>query len=72
MSKLVEKLESLGYTVEPWSNWKGDEGKFKFCRGSGGWLGLLNINKKTMEPCHGFYGGYLKLLAKELEVELIE
>lgn len=67
----VEKLLSMGYTVEPWSGWEGDKGKFKFCKGSGQWLGCLNTNNETIRPCHGFYGGYLVSLAKEIGYSLI-
>lgn len=68
----VEKLKKLGYTVEQWSSWEGDKGKFKFCRGGGHWQGLLNTNNNTIQPCHGFYGGILKPIAKELGFELSE
>lgn len=68
----IKQLRKLGYTVEAWSSWEGDKGKFKFCKGGGQWRGLININNKTIEPCHGFYGGSLRWLAKTLSFELKE
>lgn len=68
----VNKLRELGYTVEPWSSWEGDKGKFKFCRGEGHWLGLLNINNNTINPCHGFHSKYLSGIAEKLNFKLIQ
>ena len=68
----VNKLKELGYTVEIWSTWEGDKGKFKFCRGGGHWLGLLNTDNRTINPCHGFYGDYLRGIAKKLNFELVQ
>lgn len=44
--KIVNKLKKLGYTVEPWSSWEGDKGKFKFCKGNGH---LVRITKHQQQ-----------------------
>lgn len=68
----IKKLKELGYTVEKWSSWEGDKGKFKFSKGTGQWLGLLNTINKTINPLHGYYGEYLDGIAKEISYELVQ
>lgn len=70
--KSISKLKNLGYIVEKWSSWKGDKGKYRFCKGNGHWVGMINLNDNTINPCHGFYGGYLKNVAKEIGFTLNE
>ena len=72
--EVFNKLNEIGYSVEPWSSWEGDKGKFGVCKGldGGPWVALLNTNNNTLEPCHGFYGGYLKNIAKYIDYKLIK
>jgi len=65
-------LKELGFTVEPWSSWEGHIGMFKFCRGNGQWLGILNTKNSTISPFHGYYGGYLKSIAKSVSYDLVQ
>jgi len=70
--EVFNKLNEIGYSVEPWSGWEGDKGKFGVRKGEDGpWVALLDTNKKTLDPCHGYYGGYLKVMAKHTGYELV-
>ena len=70
--EVFSKLKEIGYSVEPWSSWEGNKGKFGVRKGEDGfWVGLLNTNDNTIQPCHGYYGGYLKNIAKHIGYELI-
>jgi len=68
---MKELIEKNGFTLEPWSTWDGDNGKFGIHKGFS-CQGLMNTNDKTIRPCHGYYGGYFKNLAKEINYKLIE
>ena len=68
---MIIKLKSLGYKVKPYSGWVGDDGKF-FFGGETSTVGWIDVNKKEVSPIYGFYGGYLKKVAKILNYTLIE
>lgn len=67
----MEELKKLGYKLEKYSGWEGDKGKFFFGKGSSS-IGWIDINKKEIYPMHGFYGGYLKRIAKTINYTLVE
>jgi hypothetical protein len=66
----MKELEKLGYKLEVYSGWEGDDGKFFF--GKGTTIGWIDVNKKEIHPIHGYYGGYLKPIAKKINYTLIE
>jgi hypothetical protein len=68
----MKALIKLGYTVEKLSSWDGDKGIYKFCKGNGQWLGLLDTNKKEIKPFHGYYGKHLNGIAKKIGYKLVQ
>jgi len=68
---LLEGLKSEGYTLEAYSGWVGDIGKYYFSK-CGTTIGYININNNTITALHGYCGGYLSPLVKKLNCKLIE
>ena len=67
----MDKLIKLGYEVEEYSRYEG--AKFKrFISKDGTTIAVINLDKKTISPIWGYYGGHLKRIAKEIGFNLVE
>ena len=71
MKEFQNKVEKHGYVLGQYSNWSGDNGKFWLTTRNDTTIGIINTNNNTISPTHGYYGGYLKSIAKKLGLELI-